>query len=185
MKTTGRIKNVTRDWDTNNLIISFEINSIPEDLHTLNDCELLDVSAEKHRNRRSRNANALLWQCLGNIAHALNTDKWSVYLKMLKRYGEYTYIVIKPQALDMLKKQWRECEEIGTIDIHGEKAVQVLCYYGSSTYDSKQFSVLLNGVISEMKEIGLEPPTSEEMRRSLEALDGQKETDQIAGMAAR
>ena len=87
---------------------------------------------------------------------------------MLRRYGEYTYICVKPKAVPMLKRQWRECEEIGDIDINGTTATQLLCYYGSSTYDTKQFSRLLDGVISEMKELGLTPPPSKEMRRSLE-----------------
>ena len=68
----------------------------------------------------------------------------------------------------MVKRQWREVEEIGDIKINGRDAIQLLCYYGSSTYDTKQFSALLDGVISEMQEIGLEPPTSEEMRHCLE-----------------
>lgn len=167
METTGRVKNVTRDWDSNKLIVSFEIDTIPNDMRALMDCRL-DITADKHRNKRSKNANALLWKCLSDIAASLKTDKWAVYLEMLKRYGEFTYICVKPAAVENLKKQWRECEEIGSIDINGRPAVQMLCYYGSHTYDTKQFARLLDGVISEMSEMGLETPTSEEMRRSLE-----------------
>lgn len=128
----------------------------------------LDVEIKKHREKRSLNANGLLWKCLGEMAAVLNVDKWEVYLRMLKRYGAYTYVCVPPQAVEMLKKQWRECEEIGTININGRSATQLLCYYGSSTYNTKQFSVLLDGVISEMKEMGLEPPTSELMKATLE-----------------
>lgn len=71
----------------------------------------------------------------------------------------------------MVKRQWREVEEIGDIKINGRDAIQLLCYYGSSTYNTQQFSALLDGVISEMKELGLQTPTSEEMRRSLEELE--------------
>lgn len=174
MRTTGKINGISKDWQTGKVQISFQINSLPDDLSVLQGCEILDITAEKHKKKRSLNANALLWKCLGDIAGALRTDKWSVYLQMLKRYGEYTYICVKPKAVDMLKRQWRECEEIGEIEIHGDKAVQMLCYYGSSTYDTKQFSVLLDGVISEMKELGLETPTSEEMRRSIEQWEQMK-----------
>ena len=111
---------------------------------------LFDLS--EHKQKRSLNANALLWHCLGEIANALNTDKWEVYLQMLKRYGKYTYICVKPNVVDSVKKQWRECEVLGDIEINGQKAIQMLCYFGSSTYDSKEFSSLLNGVISEMEE---------------------------------
>ena len=87
---------------------------------------------------------------------------------MLRDYGKFTYICVKPSAVDAMKKQWRECEEIGTININGTEATQLLCYFGSSTYDTKEFSVLLNGIVSEMRELGLQPPPSNEMKRSLE-----------------
>ena len=58
--------------------------------------------------------------------------------------------------------------KLGDIDINGSNAVQMLCYFGSSTLDTKEFSVLLEGVVSEMKEMGLTPPPSKEMRRCLE-----------------
>lgn len=167
METTGRVKSVTRDFKSGKVIVGFELDTLP-DLDALSQCEVLDISAKKHREKRSLNANGLLWKCLGEMAAVLRADKWDIYLQMLKRYGEYTYVCVKPKAVDMLKRQWRECEEIGTISVNGIPAVQLLCYYGSSTYDTKQFSVLLDGVISEMKEMGLEPPTSEQMRRVLE-----------------
>ena len=109
-----------------------------------------------------------MWHCIGEIANTVGETNWKVYLSLLKDYGQFTYICVHPQAVEAVKKQWREVEELGEISINGTKAVQLLCYYGSSTYDTKQFSALLDGVISEMKEIGLEPPTSEEMRRCLE-----------------
>lgn len=127
---------------------------------------------KEHKEKRSLNANGLLWKCLGEMAEALHTDKWQVYLKMLKRYGKYTYICVKPHVVEAVKKQWRECEEIGEIDINGQKAVQLLCYFGSSTYNTKEFSVLLDGVISEMKEMGLETMPPEEIKRIEEMWHG-------------
>ena len=122
---------------------------------------------KEHKEKRSLNANALLWKCLGEISEALRTDKWQVYLQMLKRYGKFTYICVKPNAVESIKAQWRECEEIGEIKINGQNSVQMICYFGSSTYNSKEFSVLLDGVISEMDEMGLETPTDREMERVL------------------
>lgn len=123
---------------------------------------------KEYHEKRSLNANALLWSCLGEIAVALKTDKQQIYLKMLKRYGKYTYLCVKPNVVEAVKRQWRDCEELGEIDINGKKAVQMLCYFGSSTYTTKEFAALLDGVISEMKEMGLDTPTDRELRRSLE-----------------
>ena len=62
----------------------------------------------------------------------------------------------------------RECEVIGKVTVNGQEAVQMLCSFGSSTYNTKEFSHLLDGVISEMKEMGLETPLSSDMKRALE-----------------
>ena len=123
---------------------------------------------KEHKEKRSLDANGMLWACLQDIATAVKSDKWSIYLQMLKRYGKFDYVIVKEKAVEAMKKQWRELEEVGEIDIHGQKAVQLLCYYGSSTYDKKEFSVLLDGVISEMKEIGLTPPPDRQTKELLE-----------------
>lgn len=134
--------------------------------------KLFDVT--EHKEKRSRDANALLWACLGELAGALKSDKWSVYLQMLKRYGQYTYICVKPKVVEAVKKQWRECEEIGHVNINGQDSVQMLCYFGSSTYNSKEFSTLLDGVISEMKEMGLETPADRELKRAIEQMEARE-----------
>lgn len=155
------------DVTTGKWLLTFETVELPDIFDKTRDKDL-NLEIKQHRNHRSKDANALLWECIGRLAMALRADKWDIYLLMLKRYGQYTYIVVPPNAVDMVARQWRECEVIGDININGRDGVQMLCYYGSSTYNTKQFSILLDGVISEMKEIGLTAPTSEEMRRSIE-----------------
>lgn len=169
MEFTGQIQGVVKDWNTNKFHITFSVNeeAAIKEVDKLKDAKL-SIKAVKHREKRSHDANAMLWACLGEIASALRTDKWEVYLEMLKRYGKYTYICVKPNMVDAMKLQWRECEVIGEIDINGTKAIQMLCYFGSSTYDTKEFSVLLEGVISEMVEMELQPPPSKDMQRALE-----------------
>ena len=49
--------------------------------------------------------------------------------------------------------------------------VELLCFFGSSTYSSSEFSKLLEGVINDMKDLGLMPPPSSDMRRALEELE--------------
>ena len=150
------------------LTVQCDRDDIGQEWDELRKCGKLVFSVKPWKKKRSLDANALLWHCLGKMAVALRADKWDIYLLMLKRYGKHTYIVVKENVVDAVKEQWRESEIIGEIDVNGQKGVQMLCYFGSSHYDTKEFSVLLDGVISEMKEMGLETPTSEEMRRSLE-----------------
>lgn len=170
MEFTGQITNVSRDWKTDKYSITFSVNepAAISAVDSLKDSKL-SIKAKKYRKHRSIDANRMLWACIGEIAAAILADKWDIYLQMLKRYGsKYTYICVKPNMVEAVKAQWRESEVIGTIDINGKEAVQMLCYFGSSTYDTKEFSVLLDGVISEMQEMGLETPPSADMKRALE-----------------
>ena len=123
----------------------------------------------EHKEKRSLNANGLLWHCIGQIAAKMRLDKWDVYLDLLKHYGTYTYVLCKPAAVDKMREVWRETEILGEVEVgeKKEKAVQLLCYYGSSTFTTKEFSVLLDGTIETMKNIGLEPPTSVQMQEAL------------------
>ena len=59
------------------------------------------------------------------------------------------------------------------LHVNGRKAIQLLCYYGSSTYNTKEFSVLLDGVIEHMKDLGLQPPIPRDIRSALEEWEKQ------------
>lgn len=167
MEFKGTLKNQRYDSESRTYDVTFSTSS-PIDHFKLQDKQLT-ISVKQYRKKRSKDANALLWVCLSEIAEMLRTDKWQVYLEMLKRYGQFQYVTIRNDAVNMFKRSWRECEVLNTFAGNdGEIYANLLCYFGSSTYDTRQFSILLDGVISEMQEIGLETPTSEEMRRSLE-----------------
>lgn len=176
MKFTGIIQNVSIDWTGKNNI-TFTVNepSALEEVSNLKDCKL-SIEAEEYKEKRSLNANGMLWSCLDRIAKAMTppADKWDIYLQMLKRYGKFTYICVKPNVVEAVKKQWRECEVIGEVNINGQTAVQMLCYFGSSTMDTKEFSVLLDGVVSEMREMKLPVPPTGDMRRAIELWEKQR-----------
>lgn len=172
MQFTGKVLMVGTDYLTEHRNITFSVNepSAMNELESIMVADKLSIKAVKYRAKRSLDANAMLWACLGEIANSMTppADKWDIYLQMLKRYGKFTYICVKPSVVDAMKAQWRECEVVGEVDINGQKAVQLLCYFGSSTYNTQEFSRLLEGVISEMSEIGLQVPPSQDMRRALE-----------------
>lgn len=111
---------------------------------------------KKHYEKRSLNANALFWKGCGLIAQAVNRDNWSIYLDLLRNYGEYTYIVVKPHAVERFKETYRLCEEVGEIEINGKKGIQLLCYYGSSTYDKKQMARLIDGMMQEIRNLEID-----------------------------
>lgn len=170
MKARGKVTGLEIPFRAKYPIISFEIQASPEDLEKYKNKDL-DISFVQHRARRSLDANACLWACLGDIAKAINQDNWSVYLLMLERYGKFTHILVKPEVVEAVRLQWRETKIVGETKVDGKPMVQMLCFFGSSTYDSAEFSRLLSGVISEMQDMHLEVPASAEMKAILASLE--------------
>lgn len=123
------------------------------------------VNIEPPKKKRSKDANSALWEMLTKMAEVLHTTKDELYLEVLDRYGVSTFIVVKPNAVDKVKQEWKTVRELGEVTINGKTGIQLQCFFGSSTYNSKEFSVLLDGVIQEAKEIDVPFISSEEQAR--------------------
>ena len=181
MKTRGKLTDVTVPFRSRKPVISFEVTADPEDIEKYADMDL-DITFVKHRQCRSLDANAMLWACLGEMAKALRTDNWSMYLYELERYGKYTHILVIPEAVESVKAQWRETKVVGEMQVidpgtgKPRTMIQMLCFYGSSTYNTAEFSRLLDGVVSDMKDMHLETPPDAEMRELLRQME-RRESD--------
>lgn len=184
LKLRARIKELTAAGD-----IRLETNADPAEAEKYKDKDL-DVEVKVHRNHRSLDANACLWACLGELAGALGFSNWDMYLIELKAYGQFSQVKVWAEALPDLKRHWREIEvvadrevEVRTQDAAGYPMTEerteyiVNCYYGSHTYNTKEFSRLLSGVIEDMKAAGLTPPPSQEMRRMLREMEEKEKKD--------
>lgn len=123
----------------------------------------LAVEVKQYRQKRSLDANAYLWVLLQKIAEAVNSSKDEVYLQMLERYGVFTHIVVKPHMVDKVRQEWRTVRELGEVTVNGKTGMQLQCFFGSSTYNTKEMSVLIDGVVSECKELGIETMTPDEL----------------------
>ena len=172
MNARAKIKEVARDWATGRYMITLDI--LQGNINEVNDLidKDLTVDIKKYYNRRSANANRLLWECLGRQADALGGDTWDYYINALNKYGQYTMVEMPVDAVERFKKIYRECEIVG--EHNGQK--QVLCYYGSSTYNTKEFARLLDGVIDDMKAAGIPTPSDDETQAALKAWENGKKT---------
>ena len=164
---TGRIKGISKDFLTQKYNITFEIENQPlADIQTISEYQQLDMKIKKHREKRSLNANAYLWVLLQKIAEATHTSKEEVYLAMLQRYSRaFTHIIVKEQAVDKMKELYRTCVDLGKVKVGNMEGHQLQVYYGSSTFDTKEMSILLDGVISECHELGISTTTPDEIAR--------------------
>ena len=161
----AKLTQTFRNIDTGKTLIMLETDGRP-DLDELKGKDL-EVDMKPWRNRRSKDANALFWACVGELAKALRADKWEIYLSLLKSYGKFSYVIVPTGAVEKMQRMWRETEIVGDIVVNGRKAVQMLCYYGSSVYNTEEMSALIDGTISEMMQVGLPRPDGGEIRRAL------------------
>ena len=116
----------------------------------------LTVEIKLKRARRSLDANACMWAMLRDMATVLHTTDKELYLVELQKYGVCDYISCPEEAVDRIKMVYRLVVERGNTWVNGYKMKVLQVFPGSSTYNTKEFSVLLDGVISDAKELGVD-----------------------------
>ena len=91
MELRGTIKGLASTFPKRKILIELETDGRLEDIEKLQGKDL-DITFKVHREKRSLDANAFLWSCLGKMGGVLNVPAWDMYLYSLERYGKYTYI---------------------------------------------------------------------------------------------
>jgi hypothetical protein len=130
----------------------------------------IEVNISQVRKKRSNDANSLLWVLSQKIAERLHTTKELVYRKYIREVGQFEIVPIKNEAVDRWCECWNEkgigwfAEVLSDSKLPGYK--KVISYYGSSIYDSREMSVLLNEIVSDCKSMGI-PVISDDEINSL------------------
>jgi hypothetical protein len=130
--------------------------------------KLLDVDLKIHRNKRSLDSNSYAWVLITKIADALRANKEDVYIEMLKRYGqrERELISVVAEGVETIFRALdNHCVIVGDGEVNGKQFKHIAILIGSSKYDSKQMSILIDGIVSEAKELDIEVVTPEELAR--------------------
>ncbi|MDL2224654.1 hypothetical protein LJC20_00375 [Eubacteriales bacterium OttesenSCG-928-M02] len=142
----------------------------------------LRVWVKQWREKRSLNANAYCWALIGKIADALRAVKDDIYLEMLRRYGQSEMVSMAQgiNAAGFLKY----FDEAGEGTVNGKLFTHYRVYKGSSEYDTREMSILIDGVISEADDLGIETATPEQIARMKELWDNQDEAKQGNGHTA-
>lgn len=116
----------------------------------------LVVKIEPKKERRTLTANAALWKMLGDMAKVLKTTAEELYLQSLQKYGISEYISCVPEAVGRVSSLYRIAIDRGPFYYGGNRFTCLQVYPGSSTYSTKEFSDLLDGVIQDAKELGVD-----------------------------
>lgn len=120
---------------------------------------------KKYRKQRSPDANAYCWVLLGKLADALRKGKEELYLEMLKEYGQMTVVSVREDATEVFTRGVRYFDVFGQGELNGKTYNHIKVYSGSSTFNTKEMAIFLDGIISECEALGIETATPEEQAR--------------------
>lgn len=172
MKLTGKIVDANVDFVTGVPKVTLAVNEKNDFLQgydDLKDIEKLSIEIKPFRARRSLDANAYCWVLIDKIAENQGVSKEEVYRESIKNIGGNSEIVcVKNEAVERLCEGWRR-NGIGwqtdTFPSKIDKCTNVILYYGSSVYDTKQMSLLLENLIQDCKALGIRTETPEMIAR--------------------
>lgn len=135
--------------------------------------ETINLEISKKRHQRSKEANAYMWVLIDKIADAIRDTRENIYRQAVREAGVFTDVKVQTgEPMAELIADWSD-NGIGWFaetfeKIYDEEAGQmrmVRLYKGSSRYDTKQMSRLLDYVIDSAKSLGIETATPDEIAR--------------------
>lgn len=179
MNLTGKVKDLTMDIQSGKLILSLLTNENNIDLSGLDG--LIDITIKKHREKRSNDANAYYWKLNTKLSECLKISKPRAHNMMLRKYGQYIFIDDKLVRIPIPDTEKAENDALESITFHIKPTSQVMVgkdgisyrtytmLKGSSEYDTKEMSELIDGIVSECKELGIETMTPDELAQMMKA----------------
>ena len=138
----------------------------------------LKIEVDIYREKRSLAANNYFWQLCDKIAQKIGSTKIDVYRQYVLEQGVFEQYEINEAAVDSFTEVWSSCgdgwlvekmdysERVGFVIIHA--------YKGSSTYDKGQMSRLIEGVVTDCKELEIETLTPQELALMVQRWEGSR-----------
>ena len=154
-----------------------QVSFVTKDLNAINrlveDSEKHDINAEFKpvRQKRSKDANAYMWILCDKIAEAINSTKEDVYREAIRNVGIFRDIAVREDAADDLIDIWRDRGIGWFADMFDSKldgCKRVRLYSGSHIYDTKEMSRLIDYIVEQAKDLGIETMTPDEIKQMIE-----------------
>lgn len=164
----GRLKEITFTR-TGEQIISFSTKrDFTEAFDTLKDADV-DVEIKKHRQKRSLDANAYCWILIDKLSAELSLSKEQVYREAIRNIGGVSEIVcVQSEAYDRLKTVWTAKGlgwQVEQLPSKIDGCVNAVLYFGSSMYDTKQMSSLIDQLVQDCNSLGIPTETPEQIEQ--------------------
>ena len=141
-------------------------------ISTLEEGKDYNLEIKQHRKKRSLNANNYSWKLTDELADKLilagvKLSKEEVHAEMIFRYGQPMLdengLPITVSVLQGVKITdfYPYAKEIGTGTVKGKDFTHYRIYRGSHSYDTREMSIFISGIVEECKEQGIDTDTPE------------------------
>lgn len=178
---SGNIKELNIDYQTGNALLTLAVNQKQSAINCwdeLHSKEKLSFKIGRYTESRTNDANRYFWALCEKLAEKLNSTKIDVYLNAIRDVGVFYDDEIEPEKVQRRRKAW---EMIGTgwlterIDFSADGNKEVIrFYYGSSSYNKRQMSRLIENVIQDCKALGIETRTPEQIANLISLWEASK-----------
>lgn len=129
------------------------------------------------KKKRSTNANNYFWKLLQELCEVQNLDTIEEYKKRVKELGIFRRFRIEPKDVKTFEIMWQDkgiawfCEIADTEYIGNVEFKIIHAYYGSSSFNSKQMSRLIDNLVQDCQAIGIETKSKAEIDSLLKEWD--------------
>jgi hypothetical protein len=178
---TGNIQNLSIDFKSEKAVLTLLINEKRDAVNCfeeLQGAEKIAVKIGKYRAKRSLDANAYCFCLIGKLAEKLNIPTVEVYRSAIKEIGgNYEIVCVKEEAVGKLCNGWRHNGLGWQTDVLESKikgCKNVILYYGSSTYDTRQMNRLISIIVQECETQGIETKTPQQIAELLSLWGAEK-----------
>lgn len=129
--------------------------------------KLYDCEIREHREKRSLDANAYAWVLMTRLAVAIGVHETEIYRMKVREVGPYKDFILTPDEAKTFRVAW---EALGTawpteqVDFEPDgEHVRIRAYYGSSQYNTKQMSRLIDSIVADCEAVGIETMTPDKI----------------------
>ena len=120
------------------------------------------IEIKRKSKSRSMNANAYCWVLCQKIAEVMSNhsymSKEDVYRKAIKDCGHFSYVPVREDAVERYIQIWQghgwlaedagECQRLKGYH-------NIMCYHGSSVYNTKEMQRLIDCLVDECNQLGI------------------------------
>ena len=135
--------------------------------------EALQVEVKPYKSKRSLEQNRMLWALLGKLGEATSgntrkstTEEW--YIQILEESNvKCEFLMGLPESEKTLKEMFRVVTKVETRESNGKEVVVFKCCKGSSHFNTKEMTDLIETVLDKLAELGISDSETELAREGI------------------